>query len=75
MESGDTIHEYVLAMTDEVNSIFGDPTMDYPLTDENTTIEFYDHDLDPNIVVSVGGYYTPTYNSLWFSLDDYDLER
>ena len=74
MESGDTIHEYVLAMTDEVNSIFGDPTMDYPLTDENSTIEFYDHDLDPNIVVSVGGYYTPTYNSLWFSLDDYDLD-
>lgn len=73
MESGDTIHEYVLAMTDEVNSIFGDPTMDYPLTDENSTIEFYDHDLDPNIVVSVGGYYSGSYNSLWFSLDDYDL--
>ena len=47
MESGDTIHEYVLAMTEEVNSIFGDPTMDYPLTDENTTIEFYDHETDP----------------------------
>ena len=74
IESGDAIHEYVLAMTEEVNSIFGDPTMDYPLTDDNSTIEFYDHDLDPNIVVSVGGYYTPNYNSLWFSLDDYDLD-
>lgn len=68
------IHEYVLALTEEVNSIFGEPTMDYPLTDDNTMIEFYDHDLDPNIVVSVGGYYNSGYNSLWFSLDDYDLE-
>lgn len=74
MESGDAIHEHVLALTEEVNSIFGEPTIDYPLTDDNSTIEFYDHDLEPNIVVSVGGYYTPTYNNLWFSLDDYDLD-
>ena len=74
MESGDTIHEYVLAMTDEVNSIFGDPSIDYPLSADNSTIEFYDHDLAPNIVVSVGGYYSGSYNSLWFSLDDYDME-
>lgn len=73
-ESPNKIHEYVLALTEEVNSIFGEPTMDYPLTDDNTMIEFYDHDLDPNIVVSVGGYYNTGYNSLWFSLDDYDLE-
>ena len=74
MESGDTIHEYVLAMTEEVNSIFGDPSIDYPLSADNSTIEFYDHDLAPNIVFSVGGYYSGSYNSLWFSLDDYDME-
>ena len=72
--SADEIHENVMALTEEVNSIFGDPTIDYPLTDENTTIEFYDHDLEPNIVVSVGGYYSTVYNSMWFSYDDYDLE-
>ena len=74
VDSADTIHKNVLALTEEVNSIFGDPTIDYPLSDENTTIEFYDHDLDPNIVVSVGGYYSTVYNSMWFSYDDYDLE-
>ena len=73
-KSADEIHENVLAMTEEVNSIFGEPTIDYPLTSDNFTIEFYDHDLDPNIVVSVGGYYSDNYNSMWFSLDDYDLE-
>ena len=73
-DSGETIHENVLKLCDEVNSVYGEPTMDYPLTDENEMIEFYDHDLDPNIVISVGGYYSPSYNSLWFSYDDYDLE-
>ena len=73
-DSGDVVHESVLNLRDEINSILGDPTMDYPLTEDNEMIEFYDHDLDPNIVVSVGGYYSPGYNSLWFSYDDYDLD-
>ena len=72
-DSADTIHQNVLKLVEEVNAILGEPTIDYPLTSDNSVIEFYDHDLDPNIVVSVGGYYSDGYNSLWFYYDDNDM--
>ena len=72
-DSAATIHQNVLILVEEVNAILGEPTIDYPLTPDNTVIEFYDHDLEPNIVVSVGGYYIDGYNSLWLYYDDNDL--
>ena len=69
-ESGDKLHDYCMELKDmTADYLDDDPTLEYPLNDDNNILEFYDFNVDIFNVISVGAYYSDYYNSLWFTYE------
>ena len=50
-----------------------DPTLEYPLTDDNDLFEFYDFSFATGHVLTISAYYTDFYSNLWFCYQDSSL--
>lgn len=70
VESGDMLHDYCVSLTEMTSDHLDEsPTLEYPLSDDNSLLEFYDFNLEGGKVISVGAYYSDFYNSLWFTYE------
>ena len=50
-----------------------DPTLEYPLTEDNQLFEFYDFSFITGHLLTISAYYTDFYSNLWFSYQDTSL--
>lgn len=74
VDDPDVLHENCLELRDMASDYLDmDPYLDYPLTDDNELLEFYDFQLGDGHVLSVGAYYAVVYNSLWLTYEDSEL--
>ena len=72
--TGEELHDICIDFRDMASDYLeDDPYLEYPLTDDNEFIEFYDFDLGDGDVLSTGGYYTYSYSSFWFTYEDTSL--
>ena len=74
--SADELHEICLEFRDmTADYLESDPTLEFPFSEDNDIIEFYDFTAGYGIILSSGGYYTGTYNSVWFTYEDTKLAQ
>lgn len=68
--SGDKLHDYCVGLTEmTAYHLNVSPSLEYPLTDDNKMLEFYDFDLEDGRTVSIGAYYSDTFNYFWFNYE------
>ncbi len=73
-DPGDKLHEDCMKIKDiTAEHLDDDPTLEFPLDDDNQIIEFYDFVSGKGYVISAGAYYSDFYNSFWFTCENSSL--
>lgn len=74
LDPDDVLMGYCQYFKELLTDHLGEPYFDYPLSDDNSIIEFYDFHMDDDTYVSIGAYYTGIgYSSFWLSYSDNSL--
>ena len=73
-DSGDLLRDYCTELREKTaDYLDAEPSFEYPLSEDNDIIEFYDYDFEGGLILTIGAYYTDYYSSLWITFEDIHL--